>query len=312
MPALRLAGAQLAIGAAAIFARYALLGAGPVAVSALRLALAAFAAIMFARAFARISLRREVAFACAGFALAVHFATWIGSLLYTSVALSTLLVTTTPVWTELFDVVRERRPPARAYLVALACAVAGVATIAFARPAVPAPIPGSAPLGDALALAGGLALGVYLVIVRDAGANTTAAFRVNGNGERDGDGRTQRLGTGQIVARTYAWAALGLIVASAVLHQGPPALGDRNAWAGILAMAFVSQLLGHTALNAALRDFTPSIVALSTLLEPVVAAVLAAVFLHESVSQQAALGAVLVLAAVGFTLGTTPRVPTAT
>ncbi len=292
MPALRLAGAQLAIGAAAIFARYALLGAGPVAVSALRLALAALAAIVLARGFSRLSMRREVAFACAGIALAAHFATWIGSLLYTSVALSTLLVTTTPIWTELFDVLRERRPPSRRYVVALLCALAGVATIAFAHPAVPAPIPGRAPFGDLLALVGGIALGIYLVVVRDAGSNAS---------ER-GEHGSQRLATGQIVARTYAWAALTLVTASAVLRQGPPALADAKAWAGIFAMAFVSQLLGHTALNAALRDFTPSIVALSTLLEPVAAALLAAAFFHESVTLQAALGASLVLVAVGVTL----------
>ncbi len=50
----------------------------------------------------------------------------------------------------------------------------------------------------------------------------------------------------------------------------------RTAWLGILAMALVSQLLGHTALNAALRDFTPSTIALTTLLEPVIAGLLAA------------------------------------
>jgi drug/metabolite transporter (DMT)-like permease len=301
VPALRLAGAQLAIGAAAIFARYALLGAGPIAVSALRLALAALAAIVLARGFAQLSFRREVAFACAGLALAVHFATWIGSLLYTSVALSTLLVTTTPVWTELFDIVRERRAPSRTYVAALACALAGVATIAFAHPAVPAPIPGHAPFGDVLALAGGIALGIYLFVVRDAGAPAGAG---SDSGSRGGRG-TDRLGTGQIVARTYAWAALALVAASAVLHQGPPPLADARAWAGILAMAFVSQLLGHTALNAALRDFTPSIVAFSTLLEPVAAALLAAAFFHETVTLQAALGALLVLAAVGVTLRST-------
>jgi drug/metabolite transporter (DMT)-like permease len=283
---LRLLGAQLAIGAAAIFARYALEGAGPVAVSAARLALAALIALLVARGFARISLRREIAFAAAGLALALHFAVWIGSLLYTSVALSTLLVTTTPLWTEGFDAVRRRRAPSRAALAAFAVAFGGVALVAFAHARVPAPIAGKALLGDALALAGSIAIGVYLLIVRDAGETTEGP----------------RLATRQIVARTYSWAALALVAASFAAHQSPPAPHDAPAWAGIALMALVSQSLGHTALNAALRDYTPSVVALSTLLEPAFAALLAALLFGEMLSWQAALGGALILGSVAVTL----------
>jgi DME family drug/metabolite transporter len=67
-------------------------------------------------------------------------------------------------------------------------------------------------------------------------------------------------------------------------------------------MALVSQLLGHTALNAALRDFTPSVVALTTLLEPIVAAILAAIVFRETLSWQAAGGGVAILIAVGSML----------
>ena len=227
-----------------------------------------------------------MAFACAGIALGVHFAAWIGSLLYTSVAASTLLVTTTPIWTELYDVARERRPPARAYVVALVLALAGVALIAFGHAAIPAPIANRALLGDALALAGSVAIGVYLIVVRAAGTNP------------DGS----RLGTRRIVARTYTWGALVLVAFSFATREGPPSYADGAAWAGILAMAFVSQLLGHTALNAALRDFSPSVVAMTTLLEPIVAAVFAAFVFRETLSWQAAVGGVSILAAVAVTL----------
>ncbi len=250
----------------------------------MRLAIAAALAVAIARGFAPISRRREKSLAIAGIALAVHFAAWIGSLLYISVALSTLLVTTTPVWTELYDVLRDRRPPTRRYLVALAFALVGVALIALARPAVPAPIPGHALVGDALALVGSIAIGAYLLIVRDASAGEP------------------RLLTRTIVARTYGWSAVALVIASVALHQGPPAPRDGLAWFGVLAMALVSQLLGHTALNASLRYFTPSVVALSTLLEPAIAAGLAALFFHETISARAAAGALLVLAGVGVTL----------
>jgi drug/metabolite transporter (DMT)-like permease len=292
-PYLRLLGAQLAIGAAAIFARYALTGAGPFAVSALRLLLAAIPFILFAlvrRSRGRIDLRREVAFAVAGVALAIHFAGWIASLLYTSVALSTLLVSTTPLWTGAYDSLRERRLPSRAYLIALALAALGVGLIALRHDA-PAPVPGNALLGEGLALLGAAAIGVYLVIVRNAGARPASG---------------EALPTSSIVARTYGWAAVVLIGLAAFAHQPPPAGNDGLAWFGILAMALVSQALGHTALNAALRDFTPSTVALSTLLEPVSAAVLAALLFHEGLSPQAFVGALIVLAAVAIALRDQP------
>jgi drug/metabolite transporter (DMT)-like permease len=287
-----LLGAQLAIAAAAIFARYALTGAGPLAVSTLRLGVAALVALAIAGPFVRLSRRRELAFGLAGVALALHFATWIGSLEFTSVAASTLLVTTTPLWTELYDVVRERRPPSAAYLASLALALPGVALLVSARSPAPAPFPGHALLGDALALAGSIAIGAYLLIVREAGQATPGA----GSG---------RLGTRQVIARTYAWSALALAVAATAARQPPPPLGAATAWGGILAMALISQMLGHTALNAALHDFSPSTISLTTLLEPVFAALLAATLFGETLTLQAVAGGVLVLAAVAVTLRAT-------
>ena len=289
-PISRLLGAQLAIGAAAIFARYALTGAGPLAVSGLRLGIATLAIALFARGFTRLSWRRELAFAAAGCALALHFATWIASLRYTSVAISTLLVTTTPLWTELYAIVIERRPPSRTFVIALLCASGGVALIVLPGSA-PAPVAGHAILGTALALIGSFAIGAYLLVVRDAGRENA----------------TERVSTRQIVVRTYGWATLVLVIAAAFAHEGPPALGEHSAWAGILAMALVSQLLGHTLLNAALGSFAPSTVALATLLEPAIAAVFAAFLFGESLTLTTIAGGVLVLLAVAIVLVRTTR-----
>ena len=66
-----------------------------------------------------------------------------------------------------------------------------------------------------------------------------------------------------------------------------------------MAMALISQLLGHTALNAALRWFSPSAVAMTTLLEPVTAAVLALFIFGETLSPLAVAGGLLVLLAIG-------------
>lgn len=287
---LRLLLAQLAIGAAAIFARLALQGTGPVTASALRLGIAALplAAVAFlsqkrARA---LGARRETIFVAAGLLLALHFATWIASLQWTSVAVSTLLVCTTPLWTELAQAVGARRLPERSALLALALAFAGIVLIALDR-TTPAPVPGHALEGDALALAGALAIGAYLIVVRRYGAQPPVGDPIP---------------TAQIVARTYGWAAVALSFAAIATKSAPPAPNDGRAWFGIAAMALVSQLLGHTALNASLRVFTPSVVALTTLLEPVIAAVLASLVFGEHLSPFTYAGGVLVLCAVARAL----------
>ena len=284
LPYLVLGGSQLAIGAAAIFARYALGAAGPLGVAAARLTIAAAVLLLIATMRRRASkprtARERAIFIGAGFALALHFATWIWSLEYTTVAISTLLVTTTPIWTSLYDALVRGRRPSRLTLLGFAGGAAGlVMVVGFNR--TPPPHPGHAVLGAVLALAGSLAIGVYLLLVREI---------------RDD------FGTRAIVTRTYGWSALFLIAGAAGAHQPPPPLAATGAWGGIIAMGVFSQLLGHTGLNAALRWFTPSAISFATLLEPVFAAVLALALFGEALTPAAVAGGIVLLAAIGIVL----------
>ena len=284
MPILRLLGGQLAIGAAAIFTRLALEGAGPLAISALRLGLATLVLVLLGTRPRGLGRRREVALACAGLALAAHFAAWIASLQYTSVARATLLVTTTPLWLAVAGALRTRRFPSRAVVAALVLALAGVAVVAVGSGGRDAPIRGYDGLGEALALGGAVAIGLYLELVRTAGGGNAPAS------------------TGQIVLRTYGWAAVVLVVGAAALREPPPPFGAAHAWFGIAGMVLGSQLLGHTALARALRDFTPTTVATSTLLEPVIAAGLAAPIFGERVGPAVIVGGILLLAGIALAL----------
>ena len=224
--------------------------------------------------------------AAAGFALAVHFATWIASLQYTSVAISTLLVATTPIWTASYDAIVLRRPLTRRALAAFVTGALGVCAVVGFNRTVP-PLPGHDVAGAMLALAGGMAIAAYFILVREVRAD---------------------FGTRTIVTHTYSWAAVALIVVAAAFHQPLPPLANATAWGGIAAMALISQLLCHTAMNASLRWFTPSAVAFSTLLEPVVAAVLALAIFGEAVAPLAIVGAVVLLASIGVVLREEPRV----
>ncbi len=280
-----LAFAQIAVGAAAIFARYALLDGTPIGVAAARLSIAALVMLLLAvlrpqPRSARPSAAASRTLAFAGFALAAHFALWIASLEYTSVAISTLLVTTTPIWTALYDAIVCKRPLSR--LATAAFIVGGIGLLLVVGiDRTPAPIPGHALLGDALALLGSGAIGAYLLLVREVRAALT---------------------TRTIVTRTFSWAALALVVASLIAHQPAPPLHAASAWAGILAMAFISQLLGHTAINASLRHFTPNAVSFATLLEPVIAGALALAIFGEPIPAFALLGGALLLGAIGVVL----------
>jgi len=268
-----LALAQLAIGAAAIFARFALAGGGPVAVSALRLLIAAVpvaAVAAWRGAYARRDARTERRLALAGVALAAHFALWIASLRYASVGVSTLLVCTTPVWTEIAEIVRTRRLR-RGAATSVLLAFAGVAVV------VGVPSPGQTPLGIGLALGGAIAIAIYLLLVRASDA---------------------RYGTLAIVGRTYPLAA-GLLLAATALGRDPvPALTDRGAWGGIVAMALISQLFGHTALNAAVRRLSATFVATATLIEPAIAALLAAIVFGERLGPGTLAGSAIVLCGI--------------
>jgi drug/metabolite transporter (DMT)-like permease len=272
-----LSGAQLAVGAAAIFARFALGGASALAVSAWRLAIAA-AVLLVIAAFTRhvtpLALRERRLLAIAGVALAIHFATWIGSLEYTSVAISLLLVATTPLWTALIDFIFYRRALSFQSIVAFCVGAIGLVLVVVNN-STPAPHPGYTIFGCVLAVAGAITFAIYLTLVRSVRAQVD--LRV-------------------IVSHTYTWAAAMLLFATLIARQPPPALTDTSAWLGILAMALVSQLLGHTAMNASLRWFSPSAVGFSTLLEPVIGAIAAFFIFHEAVAPLAIGGGLLVLA----------------
>jgi drug/metabolite transporter (DMT)-like permease len=268
-----LAGAQIAIGAAAIFARFALTAAGPLSVSALRLGIAAVPVVALAALrgrYARLDLATERRLQFAGLALAVHFASWIASLQHTSVAVSTLLVCSTPVFTEAWSFARTGRSRP-AVLISIGLALAGVAIVAGT------PGRSETPLGIGLALCGAAAMAVYLILVRDS---------------------DPRYGTLAVVGRTYPIAAIALACAAVLARDGFPGAHASAAWAGILAMALLSQLFGHTAINAAVRVLSPTFVAMTVLLEPVVAAVAAALVFGEQPAPLTALGALLVFVAI--------------
>jgi len=274
MPVLILVLALCAVSSGGIFARIALDGAGPLAVSAWRLIIAslALAAPGIVRPV-RVDPPDRIRLMLAGAALAVHFGLWIGSIEYVSVVTSTLLVSTTPVWTGLYGAITGVDRPRRSFWGWLIIAGMGV-WLVVRSDRTPVPLPGHELLGWCMAVGGAMAIGAYFLIVRPI--------------------RT-RLDARAVVTWTYPSAAAVMLFAVALARQ-PAWSFSQTAWLGIIGMAFIPQLVGHTGLNVSLRHFSASTVSFAVLLEPAITAVLAVIFLREPLAPgQIVGGAALIL-----------------
>jgi drug/metabolite transporter (DMT)-like permease len=253
--------------------------APPLAIAAWRVALASLVVVPAALAFGerRLADRRTEGLAVlAGVLLALHFATWIASLRYTTVAQSVVLVNTAPVWVAIFARLLRLGGTERTPWLGIAACVAGSALVA-AAPTEAAGAAGSRPaLGNGLALAGALCMGGYLLAARAA---------------------QQALDFLGFVARAYGVAALVLIVTVAL--SGTRAWGfDARTWAALFGLAVVAQLLGHGGTNWSLRHLGPAFVAIALVAEPVLASLLAWALLDEPVTALVATGGALVLAGI--------------
>lgn len=271
----------LAISFGAILARLAQ-GAGlpSLAIAALRLGLAALIVTPVAwwqsRQVLRAMTRQQVLLALgAGFFLALHFATWIRSLEYTSVASSTALVTTNPVWISLASLALFGEKTGRMTWAGIVVSLSGSLMI-FWSDSQSGGAGSNAVLGCSLALIGSWCFSAYLLI-----------------------GRRLRAG---MPLPAYIWlaygvAALFLLAACAASDVALTGYGV-PAYLAALGLALGPQLLGHTAYNWSLRHVSPTFVGVVTLGEPVGSAVLAWALLGEHFVPLQAAGFVALLIGV--------------
>ena len=271
----------IAVSLGAIFARLAQAEqVSSLAVATWRLGLAAIiitplALMQSHRELARLSRRQLGLALAAGLFLALHFAAWISSLEYTSVASSTALVTTNPLWIGLASFLIFRETPTRMMLGGIALSFAGSLFIFWSDSQSASA--GSQPmLGNLLALVGSWCFSAYLLI-----------------------GRRLRAGLGlpAYIWLAYGAAALFLFAASGTGGVELFALSG-PAWLLLLAMALGPQLLGHTAYNWSLRYVSATFVAVVTLGEPVVSALLAFLIFSEGFAPLQFVGFSLLLAGI--------------
>jgi drug/metabolite transporter (DMT)-like permease len=214
-----------------------------------------------------------------GVLLAAQFCTWTTSLSYTSIAASTTLVTTNPIWTALIGWVWGKERLNRSTWIGMAIALVGGVIIAQSDSGNAV---GSNPaLGNLLALLGAIAMSLYLHLAQRA--------------------QQQGLSLNAHITIAYGTAALvllplPLLTQTYYWHLEPQFYGY------VLLLAIAPQLIGHTSLNWSLRWTSPTIVAVIILCEPVLASLLGYVFLAEAVAIQTIVGAALIMAGVAMSV----------
>ena len=274
-PSIALFFAVFAVSTGAIFVRLA--DAPALVTAAYRLGLSTLMIAPFAwwnskdelLGLSRTDLRLAI---IAGFFLALHFATWISSLDYTSVANSVVLVNTNPLWVGLLTPWMTKERLKRGTIIGILFSVLGGGIIGLGDFATG----GKALLGDGLALCGSICMAVYLLIGRKL---------------------RSKLSLLPYVFVCYGSAAVILWITVMALRLPVSGFGYMT-FTALFGMALVSQVIGHTSYNWALKWFSPSLIAVCLLGEPVGSTLMAYFFFHEGLTAFKIIGGFIILAAI--------------
>ena len=279
----------MAVSSASLFIRYAQQEMPSLVVAALRLG---FASILMTPwvlkkhplDLSKINQSEWIKIIGAGFILAVHFATWISSFEYTSVASSVVMVTTTPIWVALFSPIFLKENPGKMTIIGLAVAIIGGVVVSLSNECsftvggvtcafIRGDTPPTALLGNGLALIGAICGAIYMIIGRVLRKSVDLTVYVY-----------------CIFSCAAIFLVLFAFLAGKAFYPYPLA-----AYAFCLALAIFPQIVGHTSLNWALAYLPVGFVAIVLLGEPVGSTILAAIFLKEIPSVVEIIGGVTIL-----------------
>lgn len=278
----------LAASTAAIFIRFAQEYASSLVIAAYRLGLATIILVPFFifsrdKGLQKIRGKVLVLLLLAGIFLAFHFAFWITSLEYTSVASSVVLVTTIPLWVAIFSPFTIHEKMGFYSKIGMVVALFGGILIAVSDscywgnsqlvcPSFDSFIRGEAFVGDLLALLGAIMAAFYLII-----------------------GRSLREKIPLIVYIFFVYGIAALSLFIIVLISGNPIIGySKEAYLWFFLLALFPQLLGHSSFNWALRFLPASYVSIALLGEPIGSTILAYFILGEIPTISKVIGGIVI------------------
>lgn len=274
-PSLALISGVLAVSTGAIFAKLA--EAPALVIAAYRVGLASLILAPIAWWQARDELlgleKKDYMLALlSGFFLALHFSTWISSLSYTSVANSVVLVNTNPLWVGILTPLISKDRLTLMTKIGIVISVIGGAIIGAGDFATG----GQALWGDFLALLGSICAAVYLLL-----------------------GRNLRRKLSLLAYVIICYGSAAIILWVLVIALGLQVVGfSSGTYAAFAGMALISQIIGHTSYNWALKWFSASLIAVSLLGEPIGATILAYIIFAETLTWTKIVGGSLILTAI--------------
>ena len=212
----------------------------------------------------------------AGFSLALHFVCWITSLSFTSIAASTTLVTTNPIWVALLSWFWFKEKLKKVTIFGIVIALLGGIFIALGghdtTNSYSQPL-----LGNSLALMGAFFVSFYLIFGKLS--------------------QQEGLKISSYSVIVYTTAAMLLLPLPFIFGSGYTNYPD-DVYFYVLLMAIFSQLIGHTSINWSVRYVSPTLVTLAILFEPIGASVLGFILFTEIPSTLVLIGAIIILIGV--------------
>lgn len=204
----------------------------------------------------------------AGIFLAFHFLSWVTSLEYTSVLISVVFVTSSPLWVALLEYFFLKASLPRLVVIGLGIAIIGGLLIGFGGTFADATI-GAEDIdrqreffGGFLSLIGAVTIAVYLIIARKL------------QQPRERNGKMVKLHIIPYIWMVYGSAGLFLLLIALV--QGVEIVGySSQGYIWLILMALFPQLIGHSSLNYAVGYLPATLVSMLTQLEPIGSAFLA-------------------------------------
>ena len=207
-----------------------------------------------------------------GFFLSLHFAFWIASLKYTSVASSVVLVTTHPIFVGIGGWLFLKERPGLNLIFGIALSVLGSGLISYGDMSLSK----NALMGDGFALLGAIAASGYLLV-----------------------GRKMRKGQDLLsyIFPVYSTAGLILILFALIFQKSFWGYSSPT-YLYLFLLALVPQLIGHTTFNWALKYLPASVVAIAILGEPIGSTLLAYFILGEGLTIWKVIGGISIFSGI--------------
>lgn len=225
--------------------------------------------------------------AFSGLFLALHFATWIMSLFYTTIAESLILVDSSPVIVLILAAIFLNERINKIQFMGITISICGGILIAIGS-LTPNSQASDPLLGNLLAFSGAITISGYIIIGR--------IFR-----------KVHEMGLFVYTAYVYGFSTIILFFLALIFETSElinSLLGKMPIQAYLLffLLAGISTLLGHSLYNFALKEVKATIVSMITLGEPIISSILAVVFFQQYPTSLTVIGGSIVIFGVLITI----------